>query len=72
MTTKLSKVEVLALKDLEEWELCEEIFWKKYRVDRIQEGDRNIVFFHNYVKAWRFGNFISSLLSFEGTHLSSY
>ena len=62
----------MALKGLEEWELWEEIFWKqKYRIDWLQEGDRNTAFFHNSVKARRQGNTLSSLITREGMHLSS-
>ena len=54
MTYDLRKAEISALKDLEEWEIREEIFWKqKSRVDWLQEGDRNTTFFHNSVKARR-------------------
>jgi len=54
MTYDLSKVETSALKELEEWEPREEIFWKqKYHVDWLQEWDRNTAFFHNSVKAQR-------------------
>ena len=72
MTYDLSKAETSALKELEEWELREEIFWKqKSRVDWLQEGDRNIAFFHNSVKARRQGNSISSLVSSDGIRISS-
>lgn len=47
-------------------------FWKqKSRVDWLQEGDRNTTFFHNFVKAQRYGNSITSLISSEGAQLSS-
>ncbi|XP_059077196.1 uncharacterized protein LOC131876295 [Cryptomeria japonica] len=72
LTSDLSIAESLALKGLEEWELWEEIFWKqKSRIDWLQEGDRNIAFFHNSVKARRQGNSISSLVSQDGAQLSS-
>ena len=62
----------MALKGLEEWELHEEIFWKKKsRINWLQEGDRNTAFFHNSVKAWRQVNSLSSLIRPEGMHLSS-
>jgi exonuclease III len=72
MTSDLSRAEFLAIKDLEEWELREEIFWKqKSRVDWLQEGDRNTAFFHNSVKARRQGNTISSLVLADGNRISS-
>ncbi|XP_057859366.2 uncharacterized protein LOC131068203 [Cryptomeria japonica] len=72
MFPDLSKVGSLALKELEEWELCEDVFWKqKSHVDWLQEGDRNTSFFHNFVKARRYGNFITSLVSSGGSHFSS-
>ena len=72
MTYDLSKAEISALKDLEEWELREEIFWKqKSHVDWLQEGDRNTAFFHNSIKAQRQGNSILSLVSSDGVRISS-
>ena len=67
-----SEAEVLALKELEEWEFREEIFWKqKSRIDWLQEGDRNTAFFHNSVKARRHGNSLSSLVLPDGTQIFS-
>ena len=69
---ELSEDESLAFKNLEEWEFREEIFWKqKSRIDWLQEGDRNTAFFHNSVKARRFGNTLSSLVLTDGTQISS-
>jgi len=69
---ELSEAESLAIKDLEEWELREEIFWKqKSRIYWLQEGDRNTTFFHNSVKARRLGNTLSSLVLADGTQISS-
>ena len=72
MTPYLMSEESSALKEVEEWELREEIFWKqKSRVDWLQEGDRNTAFFHNTVKARRFRNSITSLVSTIGDQLFS-
>ena len=40
-------------------------------MDWLQEGDRNTAFFHNIVKAPRFGNSITSLVSTTGDQLFS-
>lgn len=72
LTLELQREETLAVKDLEEWEFREEIFWKeKYCIHWLQEGDRNTSFFHNFVKARRNGNLITSLVTSEGVQLSS-
>ena len=72
MTQDLMSEESSALREVEEWELREEIFWKqKSRVDWLQEGDRNTTFFHNTVKARRSGNSITSLVSTSGDQLFS-
>ncbi len=72
MSSELSGAETVALKELEEWELREEIFWKqKSRINWLQEGDRNIAFFHNSVKARRHGNSLSSLVLPDGTQIYS-
>jgi len=72
LDVNLSRLEDSVVKDLEEWEHREEIFWKqKARVYWIQERDRNTSFFHKSVKAQRQGNFISSLRSPEGSIISS-
>ena len=72
MTLDLMSAESLALREVEEWELWEKIFWKqKSQVDSLQEGDRNTTFFHNTVKAHRFGNSITSLVSTTGDQLFS-
>ena len=72
MTPDLMSKESSALREVEEWELREEIFWKqKSRVDWLQEGDRNTAFFHNTVKARRFGKSITSLVSTTGDQLFS-
>ena len=72
MTQDLISEESLALREVEEWELREKIFWKqKSRVDWLQEGDRNIAFFHNIVKARKSGNSITSLVFASGDQLGS-
>ena len=72
MTLDLMSEESSALREVEEWELREEIFWKKKsQVDWLQEGDRNTTFFHNTVKARRSGNSITSLVSTSGDQLFS-
>ena len=72
MTPNLMPEESSALREVEEWELREEIFWKKKsRVDWLQEGDRNTTFFHNIVKARRSKNSITSLVSNSGNQLFS-
>ena len=72
MTQDFISEESSALREVEEWELREEIFWKqKSRVDWLQEGDRNTTFFHNTVKARRSGNSITSLVSTSGDQLFS-
>ena len=72
MTQDFISEESSALREVEEWELREEIFWKqKSRVDWLQEGDRNTAFFHNTVKARRSGNSITSLVSTSGDQLFS-
>ena len=58
--------------DLAEWDLREEIYWKqKARVDWLQEGDKNTAFFHKSVQARRNRSYISSLVTSDGTHLTS-
>ena len=72
MTMDLIFVESSTLKELEEWELRKEMFWKKKSpMDWLQEGDMSTTFFHNTVKAHRFGNSISSLVLVTGAQLSS-
>lgn len=69
----LYREEAAALKDLEEWELREEIYWKqKARIDWLQEGDKNTKFFHNTVKDRRHGSILNSLTTAEGILLSSH
>lgn len=56
---------------MEEWELCEDIYWKqKARVDWLQEGDKNTAFFHDSVQAHRNKCNISSLVNSEGLSIS--
>ena len=72
MALDLMFEESLTLREVEEWELREEIFWKKKSwVDWLQEGDRNTTFLHNTVKARRSGNSITSLVSTSGDQLFS-
>ena len=56
--------EARALKALEEWEVREEIFWKKKSwIQWLQEGDKKTAFFFNSVKARQHGNAILSLVT---------
>ena len=58
--------------DVEEWELREEIYWKKKAcIDWLQEGDRNIAFLHHFVQARHNKGYISSLVTIEGLKISS-
>lgn len=58
---------------LEECELQEEVYWKqKARIEWLQEGDKNMAFFFNSVKARRHGNSIYVLVNDTGEHLSSF
>ncbi|XP_057833963.1 uncharacterized protein LOC131044623 [Cryptomeria japonica] len=60
------------VRDLEEWELCEEIFWKrKAQIDWLQEGNGNTAFFHKSVQALWNGGYISSLVNSKSIHLTS-
>lgn len=60
----LSKEEAIASTALEEWEMREESFWKqKSCIDWLQEGDRNVSFFHHSIVERRNGNLINSLVS---------
>lgn len=69
----LFREEARTLKVVEEWELCEEVYWKqKERVDWLQEGDKNIAFFFNSMKAKRQGNSISVLINGRGDRLVSF
>ena len=62
--------EARALKELEEWEMREEIFWKqKAWIEWLQEGDKNTAFFFNSVKSRQHGNAISSLVTDRGGYL---
>lgn len=57
---------------LEEWELREEMYWKKKAcIEWIQEGDKNTAFFFNSVKARRHGNSISGLVNDRGENFYS-
>lgn len=68
----LCREEALATKALEEWELREELFWKKKsQIDWLKEGDRNTSFFHHSIFERRNGNLINSPMSSEGVQLSS-
>lgn len=72
LALELQSEEKFSIKDLEEWELSEEIFSKqKSRIDWLQEGDGNTAFFNNFVEARRNGNLITYLMSTDGVHLSS-
>lgn len=41
------------------------------RVDWLQEGDKNVAFFHNSLKTRWKGGYISSIVTSEGVYLSS-
>lgn len=73
LSDELYREEAAAVKNLEEWELREEIYWKqKARIDWLQAGDRNTKFFHNTVKDRRKGSVLNSLMTAEGILLSSH
>ncbi|XP_057818148.2 uncharacterized protein LOC131031127 [Cryptomeria japonica] len=68
----LGKEESQTMCNVEEWEICEEIFWKqKAWFDWLQEGDRNYAFFHHSVQAHHNKGYISSLITSEGLQISS-
>ncbi|XP_057821288.2 uncharacterized protein LOC131033978 [Cryptomeria japonica] len=73
LSEDLYKEESTVVKELEEWELHKEIYWKqKAWVEWIQEGDRDTQFFYYTVQDRRQGNPITSLIPYEGVSLSSY
>ncbi|CAM8960612.1 unnamed protein product [Rhodiola kirilowii] len=54
-------------RDLDEWLLREELFWKqRSRVDWLREGDRNTRFFHQRASHRRKVNRIEKLMSSKG------
>ncbi|XP_059067662.1 uncharacterized protein LOC131858440 [Cryptomeria japonica] len=68
----LGREESHAVRELEEWEPREEIFWKqKDRVDWLQEGDMNTTFFHNSVQSRQNRSYISMLVDSAGIQLTS-
>lgn len=68
----LSK-EFEAMKEVAEWELQAEIYWKQTsRVEWLQARDKNTAFFFNLVKARRHGNLITSIVSSQGNQVSSF
>jgi len=72
LTEDLGLLEATTVKQFEEWELHEEMFWKKKsRIKWLQVRDMNTSFFHNLVKDRRQGNVISSLKSSNREILSS-
>ncbi|XP_059073635.1 uncharacterized protein LOC131874329 [Cryptomeria japonica] len=69
----LSREESQASRDLEEWDLREEIYCKqKARIDWVQEGDKNTVFFHKSVQGCQNRSYISSLVNSDDLHLASF
>ena len=67
----LGITESRASANLAEWDLREEIYWKqKAQVDWLQEGDKNIAFFHKSMQARCNKSCISSLVTSEGTRLT--
>ncbi|XP_059076915.1 uncharacterized protein LOC131876138 [Cryptomeria japonica] len=56
-----------AVKVVEEWETREEVYWKqRARIDWLKEGDKNMTFFFNSVKARRHENSIPILVNDRG------
>ncbi|CAM8953758.1 unnamed protein product [Rhodiola kirilowii] len=66
-TEEVIKQEVEVTRDLDEWFLREELFWKqRSRADWLKEGDRNTRFFHQRATHKRVVNRIEKLQSDSG------